>query len=69
MRCLGEEIEDFDHQQFRFRTGVDPAKFRKQHDRLADIYREQGVKVYYVKEQRLDRPNAVFMRDLVFMTP
>lgn len=69
MRRPGEEIEDFDYKKFRFRTGIDPIKFREQHDRLADIYREQGIKVYYVKEQRRDRPNAVFMRDLVFMTP
>ena len=35
---------------------------------LAQIYKDHGVK-YYVEEQRTDRPNAVFIRDLVFMTP
>lgn len=69
MRRPGEEIEDFDWQLARFKSAIDSAKFRKQHDALAEIYRENGVKVYYVDEQRKDRPNALFCRDLVFMTP
>ncbi len=32
-------------------------------------YRAPGVQVHYVDEQRGDRPNALFCRDLVFMTP
>ena len=69
MRRPGPEIEDFDYQKVRFKDEIDPVKFRAQHDKLADIYREHGVEVHYVEEQRSDRPNAVFMRDLVFMTP
>lgn len=69
MRRPGKEIEDFDYEKFRFKSNINPDKFRKQHDELAEIYRSLGVEVHYVEEQRADRPNAVFMRDLVFMTP
>ena len=69
MRRPGNEINDFDHEKVRFKSKVDPNKFREQHDKLAKVYKEHGVEVYYVEEQREDRPNAVFMRDLVFMTP
>ncbi|MTI95938.1 MAG: amidinotransferase [Firmicutes bacterium] len=69
LRRPGPEIESFDHAHVRFKAPVDPEKFRAQHDALAAIYRDHGVQVYYVDNQRPDRPNAVFMRDLVFMTP
>ena len=69
MRRPGKEIENFDYRAARFKAPIDPEKFRAQHDHLADIYREHGVKVYYVEEQREDRPNALFCRDLVLMTP
>ena len=42
---------------------------RKQHDDVVNIYREFGVKVFYVENQREDRPNAIFCRDLMFVTP
>ena len=44
-------------------------RFRAQHDALADIYRAHGVRVHYIEEQREDKPNALFCRDLVLMTP
>ena len=69
MRRPGKEVENFDHKEMRFREPVDAEKFRQDHDNLAQIYRDHGVKVYYVEEQREDRPNAVFIRDLMFMTP
>lgn len=70
MRRPGKEIENFDAKEVRFSDEpVDIEKMRQQHDAVADIYRAHGVKVYYVEEQREDRPNAVFCRDLVFMTP
>lgn len=69
MRRPGKEIENFDYKAARFKSVIDVEKFRAQHDNLAQIYRDHGVKVYYVEEQREDRPNALFMRDLVFMTP
>ena len=70
MRRPGREIENFDAAQYRFaKTPVDVELMRRQHDAVADIYREHGVRVYYVEEQREDRPNAIFCRDLMFMTP
>ncbi|HCX62915.1 arginine deiminase family protein [Sedimentibacter sp.] len=69
MRRPGKEIENFDYKEVRFKEPINVDLFRKQHDDLAEIYSNHGVKVYYVKEQRGDRPNALFMRDLVFMTP
>lgn len=69
MRRPGKEIENFNFQEVRFKEPINDDLFRKQHDDLAKIYTDHGVKVYYVEEQREDRPNALFMRDLVFMTP
>lgn len=69
MRRPGEEIDNFDHAKVRFKAPINPEIFRQEHDALAQIYRDHGVKVYYVEEQRKDRPNAIFMRDQVLMTP
>ncbi len=69
MRRPGKEIENFDWDAARFKCQIDPEVFRQQHDALAQVYRDHGVRVHYVEEQREDRPNAVFCRDLVFMTP
>jgi N-dimethylarginine dimethylaminohydrolase len=65
----GPEIENFDYDKVRFRAPIDPAKFRAQHDTLANYFRSQGVAVYYVENGRADRPNSVFCRDKLFMTP
>ena len=69
VRRPGAEIENFDWQAARFRAPIDPERFRAQHDALMDIYRAHGVRVHYIEEQRADRPNAVFCRDLLLMTP
>lgn len=69
MRRPGKELDDFDYKKVRFRAPVDADKCRAQHDLLTDYYRSHGVKVYYVEEQRSDRPNAIFERDNLFMTP
>lgn len=69
LRRPGKEVENFDWQACRFLSPIDPEKFRAQHDNLAQIYRDNGVRVHYVEEQREDRPNALFCRDLCFMTP
>ena len=70
MRRPGREVEDFNKNEYRFSDGpVDVELMRKQHDEVAKIYKDFGVKVYYVENQREDRPNAVFCRDLMFMTP
>lgn len=70
LRRPGKEVENFDAAEYRFAdVAVDVELMRRQHDAVAEIYRAHGVKVYYVEEQREDRPNAVFCRDLMFMTP
>ena len=70
LRRPGKEVEDFDANANRFSDEpIDVELMRKQHDAVADLYRQNGVKVFYVEEQREDRPNAVFCRDLMFMTP
>ncbi len=70
MRRPGKEIEQFDAAAVRFSDEpIDIELMRAQHDAVADIYREHGARVYYVEEQREDRPNAVFCRDLMLMTP
>lgn len=69
MRRPGKEVENFDHKKVRFREPIDVEKFRAEHDALAQIYRDHGVTVHYVENMREDRPNALFMRDLAFMTP
>jgi len=69
LRRPGKEIENFDYEEVRFRAPIDPELFKKQHDILAEHYIKHGAKVYYVEKQREDRPNAVFCRDNLFMTP
>lgn len=64
-----EGITEDNYEQFRFRGGIIAEKARQEQDALADIYRAHGVEVHYVGEQRKDKPNAMFMRDLLFMTP
>ena len=69
MHRPGKEIENFDWQAARFRAPIDPEAFRAEHDALADVYREHGARVHYVEDIPENRPNALFCRDLVFMTP
>ena len=70
MRRPGREIEGFDPAVVRFTDEpLDVELFRRQHDALTGIYRDHGVAVHYVEETRPDRPNAVYCRDLMFMTP
>ncbi|MBD3306087.1 amidinotransferase [candidate division KSB3 bacterium] len=70
LRRPGKEIEHIgDPAQWRWREAMDPGKARAQHDALAEIYRQHGADVYYVEDQREDRPNALYMRDNVLGTP
>lgn len=70
LRRPGREIEDLaDHTAVRFRAPMDPERARAEHDALAALYRLHGVAVHYVEEMRHDRPNALYVRDLVAMTP
>lgn len=70
LRRPGKEVENFDPAAVRFSDEpIDVELMRQQHDEVAKIYKDFGAKVYYVENQREDRPNAVFCRDLMFMTP
>ncbi len=70
MHRPGPEIDNLgDPRVYRFKAAMDPETARRQHDALADVYRAHGVRVFYAQEGRADRPNAMYMRDLVFMTP
>ncbi len=70
MRRPGVEIENMgDPRRWRFAEAMDPELARAQHDALAQVYRDAGATVHYVEEMRPDRPNAMFMRDNMFMTP
>ncbi|SDI26539.1 dimethylarginine dimethylaminohydrolase family protein [Natribacillus halophilus] len=72
MHRPGDEINGIDkdnYAAYRFRAPIQPERARKQQEALADIYREHGIDVHYVKNQRKDRPNAMYVRDLMFMTP
>lgn len=70
MRRPGKEVENFEAKEVRFTDEpLDVELMRKQHDNVVGIYKSFGAKVYYVQEQREDRPNAVYCRDLMFMTP
>ena len=47
LRRPGKEVENFDAAEYRFSDEpVDIELMRKQHDQVADIYREHGVMVY-----------------------
>ena len=62
-----DDIDDFDAVQMR--SDVSPIVARHQHDALADAYRAHGVAVHYVERTRPDKPNTLFVRDLMAMTP
>jgi N-dimethylarginine dimethylaminohydrolase len=70
LRRPGTEIEAVtDPSVPRWRAVMEPETARRQHDRMAEIYREHGVEVYYVSAMSPERPNAVFCRDLVAPAP
>jgi N-dimethylarginine dimethylaminohydrolase len=70
VRRPGKEIEIVkDPAEWRWGDVMDPEKARDQHDAFTQVYRDYGVDVFYVEEQREDRPNAIFMRDNVLGTP
>lgn len=70
LRRPGKEIESVKNpEDWRWKDVMDPQKARDQHDAMAEVYRSCGVEVFYVEDQREDRPNAIFMRDNVLGTP
>jgi N-dimethylarginine dimethylaminohydrolase len=70
LRRPGKEIEGIANpEECRWLDVMDETKAREQHDALSEVYRSHGVEVLYVENMRDDRPNALFMRDNVLMTP
>ncbi|WP_130862462.1 dimethylarginine dimethylaminohydrolase family protein [Bacilliculturomica massiliensis] len=70
MRRPGKEIEGItDPEAMAMKEIWDPGRVREQHDALAEIYRNNGVEVYYIEDMDPALPNAVYARDLVLMTP
>lgn len=70
LRRPGREVEELrDPAVARWLELMDADLARSQHDDLAELYRSHGARVYYVQEMAADRPNALFVRDLVAMTP
>ena len=66
----GAEIESIpDPASVLFIDRMDPQRARDQHDALAEVYRANGVSVHYIENTPLNKPNALFARDLVGMTP
>lgn len=70
LRKPGVEIENVkDPELYRWHAVMNPEKAREQHDALSEAFRSNGVTVHYVERMRKDKPNALFMRDTVLMTP
>jgi N-dimethylarginine dimethylaminohydrolase len=70
LRRPGKEIEAVKNPgDWRWKAVMDPVRAREQHDAMAEIYRSCGIDVFYVEEQREDRPNAIYMRDNLLGTP
>ncbi len=70
LRRPGSELDavtDFDAMQMR--SDLIPDIVRAQHDALADAYRSHGVEVHFMETGQIDKPNAMFVRDLMLMTP
>src|SRR5690554_6474834 len=64
-----DHITEDNFSQYRFRGSIHSERARRQHDMLAKMYKQHGVDVYYVENQRIDRPNAMYLRHLMLMTP
>jgi N-dimethylarginine dimethylaminohydrolase len=70
LRRPGPELDavtDFDAMQMR--SDLIPDIVRAQHDALADAYRAHGVAVHEIEQGKIDKPNTMFVRDLMLMTP
>jgi N-dimethylarginine dimethylaminohydrolase len=66
----GQELEaSADPDQVQMLAPLDAERARRQHDALAQAYRDAGVAVYYVEPAETLTPNLMFVADLMFMTP
>lgn len=70
MRRPGKELEGIRSAEDAYMRDIpDPEKAREQHDALAQLYRDNGVEVYYVEEMDEGCPNAMYCHDLILGTP
>ncbi len=61
-----EEVADPDAAQML--APLDAGGARRQHDALAQAYRDAGVTVHYIEPTETPPPNLMFVADLMFMT-
>jgi N-dimethylarginine dimethylaminohydrolase len=60
-------VDDVDEAQMRAR--LIPELARQQHRDLVDAYERHGIAVHLIRNGRTDKPNSLFVRDLMLMTP
>ena len=66
----GPELEDLaDPDVAQMLAPLDASRARKQHDALAQAYRNAGITVHYVEPSETPPPNLMFVADLMFTTP
>jgi arginine deiminase len=66
----GDELrEAVDPDRSQMLAALDTIRAGKQHDALAQAYRDAGVIVHYVEPPTSPPPNLMFIADLLFMTP
>ncbi|MCP4537292.1 MAG: amidinotransferase [Chloroflexi bacterium] len=65
----GVELEEvMDPDQAQMLASLDLTLAQRQHDALAQAYRDAGVTVYYVEPDAKPLPNLMYVADLAFMT-
>ena len=70
MRRGGKEIEGItDPAAMAMKEIWDPEKVRYQQDQVIEIYKAHGIEVHLIEDMDETKPNAIYCRDLVFMTP
>jgi N-dimethylarginine dimethylaminohydrolase len=72
MHLPGPELELITPESYHswlFDAPIDHGRFRDQVQGLIATYEQYGVTVYLVENQRDDKPNALYVRDLYTMTP
>ena len=70
LRKPGREIENVNSIKARFREPItDPEKARRQHIELAEAFKSNNVRVYYIEDMDVNCPNGYFVHDQFAMTP
>ncbi|MBO8164922.1 MAG: hypothetical protein H0Z34_14585 [Brevibacillus sp.] len=71
LRRPGKEIENIvDVDAVLWTSRMDPDKARYQHDLLVETYRDNGVTVDYIEDEKANEfPNIIYVRDTFTMTP